>query len=344
MRESFIAQNLKGCNRNLFLGTLSLFILLLLLAGIFFNYYYNLLCGPFQLSRTAAAGIKNPESRKQNYVTVTGVDVFDTGLQYLEHTYESGSKTIRSTKVKADYAYLVLFDKLLVVCTDPGKGQGLSFTGVIKPMPNDLRNALFEPEEDLTLSDFDEIVLPYFLDTQVSKLGGYAGFIAWLLLFIFIVWSLVKLMGRLSDRNRHPVYKALAPYGNPEAVAALIDEEIEQEGFAAIRRLVLTKGWLLWKRAFSLKVVPLEDVLWIYKNVTRQRVNYIPVGKTYSLRVHFKNQNFWAVGMKQKEVDRAVAAIGERAPNAIAGYSDQLKYMWEKDFSAFIDASQQKEA
>lgn len=91
------------------------------------------------------------------------------------------------------------------------------------------------------------------------------------------------------------------------------------------------------KNLFGLTLVPLQDVLWMYKNVTQHKVNYIiPAGKSYSLVIYLNNKKKVQVGMNQKKVDAAIELIRHKVPSIACGYSDELAYLWNKNFPAFL--------
>ena len=344
MRGSFISSQIRRGNRNLLLVNLVLIALLLLVASFNFNSYYNLLCGPFEMSMASVEAIKSAGELNKSHIKISGVQVFDAGLQYVSYTYEAGTDKIVSTTVEAEYQYLVLSDKILLVETGPGETPTLTYSGILKPMPQGLQEALIEDDGEVTPEEFDELVLPFYLQTRFKKTGSYIKLAIWSLILLFALRNIVLFTLRTADRSRHPVYRALARHGDPGVVSDEIDEEIETEGLQTYKSLFLSKSWLIRKSFFGLHLVPFEDILWMYKNVTRQRVNFIPAGRTYSLRICPKDRNCWMLTMKENEVDAALTVIGEKATNAIIGYSDELKYLWDRNFPAFVEATKNKGA
>lgn len=340
MNDSFIYRQMKRCNRNLLLTNLIMLGILLIIAASSYNYYYNFLFGPFPMGAGSIEAITNPETLKKSYITVRGNDIEDTGLQYITTTYEEGTNRLIATRVESEYYYLFLQDKLLVVKSPPGEATTLSHSGKLVGMSGELRIALIQQLEDVSPLEFNAVVLPLVLDTQINKVPGWIGLSILIPLFFFTVWSLAKFATRSADPLRHPIYAGLGSYGEADQVAEEIEKEIQSSGLTKVQRLFFANNWLLKISPFGLKIIPIQDVLWVYKKVTKQRVNFIPVGKTYSLIIHLRNRKLLTLGMSQKNVEEALEAFRTRAPQVINGYSDELAYLWNKNFSEFLTTAQ----
>ena len=338
MREEFILCQVKRCNRNLFLVNLLILLAVTLIMSFSYKYYYNFFFGPFTMDAASLTAMRDLKDQKKEYVTVRGSEVFHTGLQYVEETFEEGTNRVIDTKVTTDYLYLVVNDWLLVVKAAPGTTE-LSQTGALTMIPADLKYELVDlaAQEGIPIEEFDQIVLPFMVDAQSGKAIGYLGLFFCVPLFLLSVWNLLRYGKRVSDPLEHPIYKKLEIYGIPEAVANGIDEDIASTGVPVTKKLIISNSWLVRKNFFGLTLVPLQDVLWMYKNVTQHKVNYIiPAGKSYSLVIHQNNKIKVQVGMNQKKVDAAIELIQHKVPSIACGYSDELAYLWNKNFPAFL--------
>lgn len=339
MDDTFISSQIRRSNRNLLVVNAILLTLLLLVSTFTYNYFYNLLAGPFKMTPGAVEKLKGPQGLNKYHIAVSGVDIADTGLQYVSSTYEDGTNKLLSSTVEAEYYFLLLANKALVIKSDPNTFDSLSFSGLVKDTSWELRRELLSQWELFEAEvSYDQFVLPFILDTQVKTGPAYIWLSVWLIAFLFCLWNLSKFFARIFDRYRHPIIKNLKLYGEPDAVAAAIEQQIQAEGLRQIGSLFLTKEWFFHKRFFGLKTYPAIQVLWVYKRVTRQRVNYIPVGNTYSLAIHLRDKKIITVGMGKGNVDKALAAIAELAPEIVNGYSEELAGLWQRDYAGFIDA------
>lgn len=338
MHEEFILRQVKRCNKNLLLVNLLILLAVILIMSFSYNYYYNFFFGPFTMDAASLTAIRDLKDQKKEYVTVRGSEVFHTGLQYIEETFEEGTNRVIDTRVTTDYLYLVVNDWLLVVKAAPGTTD-LSYTGALKMIPADLKYELATSaaQKGISVVEFDQIVLPFMVDAQSSKAIGYIGLFTCLPLFLLSVWNLLRYGKRVFDPLEHPIYKKLEIYGIPEEVANGIDEDIASTGVPVTEKLIISNSWLVRKNLFGLTLVPLQDVLWMYKNVTQHKVNYIiPAGKSYGLVIHLNKKKKVQIGMNQKKVDAAIELIQHKVPSIACGYSDELAYLWNKNFPAFL--------
>lgn len=337
MQEEFILSQIKRSNKNLLLANSLILLTVILIMAFSYNYYYNFFLGPFRMDATSLMAIRDLKDQKQEYVTLRGSDIFHTGLQYIEETYEKGSNKVIGSKVTTDYLYLAVNDWLLVVKAAPG-ATDLFQTGVLTKMPADLKYELLSilAQEGVSVGEFNQTVLPFMLDAQSNKAIGYIGLFTLVPLFLFSVWNLLRYGKWTSDPLEHPIYKKLEIYGIPEAVANGINEDIANTGVPMTKKLIVSNSWLAKKSVFGLTLVPLQDALWMYKHITKQKINYIPAGNAYCLTIYLKNKKRIQLGMSQKNVDAAIELIQHKVPCIVCGYSDVLAYLWNKDFPGFL--------
>ena len=345
MQEDFISSQMKRCNRNLFLiSAVSMFVVIIV-AAFSYNYFFNLLSSPAEINVTSLTSLNTLEAHNKDFVTVTGDDAFFSGVQYIEATYEKGTYKQVDSKVISDYVYLIVDYNLLVVQTAPGNIK-LSYKGTLQEIPKDLKEELFhvavldsisEDPEELTAEEFDLIVFPFMLDAQADIIGGYIGLTILVLLALVSLWNLFRYGQRLVDPFGHPIYKSLRVYGNPEAVAKDIDEDLASTGIPIGKKIIVSYEWLVKEKPFGLTLVPLQDVLWMYKHITKHRINFIiPAGKTYSLVIFRKNRKKLDINMRGKDVDAVVEVVHSKAPGILQGHSDYLLQLWRSNYTAFL--------
>jgi hypothetical protein len=331
VQEEFLLSQVRRCNRNLLLVNLFILFAVILIAVFSYNYFYNTLCGPFEMDAASVTAITNLKAQIHTYITVAGDDVGHTGLQYYEVTYEEGSNKVVNTKVIADYLYLFVHGKLLVVKAPPG-ATDFSYTGWLKEMPAEVKSELLSlaEEEDIPAMAFNQIVLPFLLDTQVNRAEGYVALFALAPFFLISSWNLLRYGQRVADPSSHPIYKKLAAFGKPESVAKDIDNDISGSGIPMPQGITISDGWFVKKKFFGLSLVPLPDVLWMYKHVTKHTINFIPVGKTYCLTFHLKNRAILHINMRERIADAAAEVILEKAPGIIFGHTGELAVLWNQ--------------
>lgn len=103
MREDFIHNQMKRCNKNLFIISLLGILVVVLITVFCNNYFYKILKGPYEIDVTSLGDF---DTQNKDYVTVMGTDAFHSGAQYFEATHERGTGKQIDTKVISDYVYL----------------------------------------------------------------------------------------------------------------------------------------------------------------------------------------------------------------------------------------------
>lgn len=347
MQDEFILAQVRRSNKNFLLVNLLTFLAVVLIISLSTNYFYNLLLGPFEMDAASLNEITYLNQEKE-YVTVKGSDAFHSGLQYLEGTIEEGTNRVINSKVAADYIYLVVKDKLLVIKADP-EVINLSYTGTLKKMSAEIKEELFSiiAEDGVSAMEFNRIVLPFLLDTQVQsgRAGGYIALITLVLLALLTGWNLVRYGQRLADSFGHPIYKSLRVFGEPESVAKEIDEDMAASGVLLTKTVVISDKWLAGKKLLGLTLIPLHDVLWVYKHITQNKINgIIPAGKTYCLAIHRRKGVVSFLNIKKKDADAVVEMVKSKGPHIICGYSNDLEALWNKSYSDFVAAIENRSA
>ncbi len=338
MTSNFVTEIVRRSNRNLLLWS---FVGALIVAGagvLSFNYYRNLFQGPFPIAKKSIITLNDLNSLSDYYVTVEGDDALDTGYQYVS-TSSGGSETV-------DYSYiaLVLNDSLLLV-----KSPGIAlvdpktvYTGALVPIPADTQQEVVRDIE-AEYPDLKGVFLPFMLDAGDFSTTGYIGLVIGAIVLLICLYGIFLSARRSNDPSAHPIMRGLKRFGDPGAMANQIHAEM-QGHVDKVGKLSFTNNWLVNATGSSLNVTRLSDVAWFYKKVTQRRVNSVPVGKTYEALVWDRHGNYFTVQANENDVNLMLDAIGNSAPWAIGGYSDDLKTSWDKkraDFIAAVDAHRQ---
>jgi hypothetical protein len=175
-----------------------------------------------------------------------------------------------------------------------------------------------------------------------AYIGIGVGLIALLVAGGFLL-SVVKVYG---DFDQSSTAKALAVYGAPRDVAAAIDREAAGQ-YEKVGGIHLLPSWILRRGTFSMDISHVEDVVWMYKKVTKHSVNFIPTGKTYEVVLHTnrgRQINLQGTFLGEKNADFLLENIFRRVPWIIAGYDDELIGAWNADARAFIQAVSERRA
>lgn len=333
MMEGFVASRIRRLN----LGMLffSLAVLGLVLLGLIANtrYLYNMALGPFPLGRAGLIALTSADDLSQYYVTVRGEDHVDTGYAYVSRS-DSGRETV-------EYYYHALFvgDRLLLVKSKSSEIQNEQ-SGALRDLPPDVQTeviAELEKEEP----SLQGVFLPTMLDATNFYSGGFWGLAIAALIGLLSAWGLLVALRRLVNPQAHPALRALDRFGSLETVTGEIDMEMAQPHQQVGKNIHLTNRWLVNARS-SFSAMPYRDIVWCYKSVTQHRYNGIPTGKTYAALVYDRHGRNLSIPGKEREVDEILHSIVRLGPGVVAGYSDELASLWQKDRAGFVRAVSQR--
>jgi len=332
MEDGYIAQQIRRCNRNS-LAFFAVTMALLLLAGAAsWRYLYNFFRGPFPTDPFQLLTVNDPGTLKQYFVTIPAGEPINTG----------GSEE-EDGQTKARFVAVVVGHRFLLVKA-PLNDQK-EFTGELTAIPEEVRSKIVAPSE-AGEADLKGSFLPVMLDASDSfRSPGYWGLGIGL---AFAVIAVAVLRGSYSsDPARHPIIVRLEKLGPGLDLAANIDQEMHSGQVLKFGpTALLTPSWLLSPSTFSLKLLRLQDLAWFYKKVTTHRVNFVPVGKSYSVVAWDRYKTVFMVEMGRKEEagNSLLQELVRRAPWAIAGYSADLQKLWLKDYRQVVAAVEERKA
>ena len=69
---------------------------------------------------------------------------------------------------------------------------------------------------------------------------------------------------RKANPLAHPIGRLLSRFGPPQAIGQAIKAEM-RAGRRTIGPVLLTQNWALLTRAFSVTLIPLENLIWVYE-------------------------------------------------------------------------------
>lgn len=344
MWDSFVGRQIRRCNRNLLWTNVLVFAALLLCLYNSRRYLYNCFFGPFETTTEALAAIKDPTSLCHYFVTVENVEAIDTGFRLIEKRIDKHDKSVKSQTVKAAYFAVPLgaANKLLLVKL-PSPTPSKAFTGSLVPIDQDLRTALAAELSPHRLQ-YDDLFMPYMLDATPFRSAAYWGLGVGLPLGLLAIVNITKAVRRSRDFTKSPILASIGHFGQPaQYIAAIIDEELRRWGnHSPLEGTVLTRSWLLRESFFGLDVVNLNDVVWIYRKVTKHYVNFIPIGRTHAVVICDRHGRRLECNGTEEGVLKLLASLVGRLPWVAAGYSKELETAFEKRPADFVAAIYQR--
>jgi len=342
MWDNFIGQQIRRCNRNLLFVNLVLLAAMVVYAGFNRRYLANFLMGSTNISSDQLAALHDPGQRFRYFVHVHGDKSVPTGIQSVEQTIDEDTQQVESEQTTADYVAVEVGQKLLLVKA-PLHSTGADFSGALEPIPSDVYDQTIAPvlKQDPTLQS---AFVPAMLDASDYRTEGYWTLGIGIPLLLLVGWNLKKWMSRSSDHTASPIYKRITNFGQPEMVMQEIDTDLKMSPPQKIGQAHVSGPWLFMPWMFSMVVFHVPDVVWTYPKITKRKVYFIPVGKSYATVVRDRFRYSYEINGKKKNAGALIEYITQQAPWVASGYSQELDKLWQKQPNEFIAAVDERRA
>ncbi|MGH9568530.1 MAG: DUF6709 family protein [Candidatus Angelobacter sp.] len=332
---NWLEAEVKRANRNLLLA--NGFVLLCLLGMLYadWQYYANFALGCKLIDAAELSSLTSPTQHFRNFVTVRGSKSVASGYEDTVQNVEESSGQVVSTETKDEYILLKVGERILLVKA-PNSSQALEFSGQLAPTTDAVKRELIAKIASSS-PDIANMILPFTLDATDYRTQGYWALGIGVPLFLLCCWNLSKVFKRTAEPQLAPLWKHVSVYGNAEQLSSQIGSELlaPHDNYKGLH---VTQSWLIRKRLFSTWVSPLNDIVWVYKKVTRRSVNFIPTGKSYSAIIVGRHRQRIEHGLRQKNVDALLSQLALRVPWAVDTFNADLDNLWKKDPGRFIAA------
>jgi hypothetical protein len=331
MQPGFIEKAVRRANRNVFLISLVVILILAGVAAVSYKPLLGLLLGPLPLTSQQIAKISDIDSQPRTFVTVTG-NIEDSGIKMV-----SGN-AVRGSPAEAYYGQLAVGKKLLLIKTKDNQ-FGDSYTGYLIAPPTFERVNIIESQDS---ADAGQDFLPYMLDTTSDiQTNTVIGVLIGTVILIIALRALILAILRSSSTGMHPFVRRLKRFGDVNTVRSEINAEAEVPT-QSLGTLRLTPHWVLNAPNGGFNALRLEDVVWLYRKVTTTRVNFVPVSKRHSAELFDRYGKSMTIMGSEKFVNEVLQAVYRQAPWAVVGYGKDLAKMWRSKRADMIAAVDQK--
>jgi len=333
-----IETTIRRNNRVLLLICLGMLMIVGAAAALNYRFLVNWVLGPAQPTHSEIAAITDLAQVERPYITITGNDVYETGV-----TLNRTEKNTNNETVIANYlAVLIGKDRLLLVKTNATESES-TFTGVLVPAPAEVIDMILSDAETAEQKEnLQNAFMPVMLDS-VDDFRGHG----WLGIGIGVLVSLVALAGlalwfhRFTDMSTHPIADNLKRLGQLESVITQIELELASP-HDQVRGLHFTSNFVVLTSRINLDAARLADVAWAFKQITQHRTYGIPTGKTYAAVIKDRTGHQIILTGPEKDINAALENLQRRAPWIVMGYSQDLESSWNNQRDSFLAAVEQR--
>lgn len=290
----------------------------------------GLLLGPVKVDARAFA--RNPKSYEGQYVQLVGAESFDTGLSKVKGA---------SNKLVWNVIGLRMNNTIVSVKTK-GK-EGFTTTKGIVESDSELYNRLLVSSFGRSLvSDSSLKLVTFDVDeTGFSKISVSISLALGLLALGFCLKFFLNSVGRLSNMAEHPLRQSLMAKGATAEDFAELDGQSAFTPSTKLPKVALLPNWAIMEKRIAADAFRYSNVVWLYGKRTKQRVNFIPAGSTYSTVIHTADGVTRTHDSRSKDKAASVLeALSQRTPWAAQGFSDELAEAWKSNRDNFIQTVQ----
>jgi hypothetical protein len=338
MWGNIIGHHIRRCNRNLFLVNVCVLAALGFWGYTSERYLYNCAVGPLLITQEELFRVSDPTNMLRNFVSISGIQPLETGLQDIEKAEGSPAK------VKADYFAAPIQGRLLLI-KSPEPRPTSNYEGALLPVPPNVQSWLQKNLLDEKHRQFHDVFLPYLVDANSFRKQAYICLAFCLPLGLLAAYNVRNAITRMNNIEASPIYQWLCHYDqSPPAVAQMIDQDLKTTGdIHSAGSVQVTTSWLLNKRFFTVDVSHLNEIVWVYQKVTQHSYNLIPTGKSHQVVVSDKwgrtiELTFGRGKIASEKAAALLQVIGTRIPWVVAGYSEELKQEYLKNRPQFVTA------
>lgn len=215
----------------------------------------------------------------------------------------------------------------------------VSFSGKLKKLDEEEYGYFkeFFTEIGMTEAEFAESTIPYYFNAFASKTSMNIMYIALFsigaVLLIFGIFRIAKVVGGGSLKK---LRKDIAASGYSESMV----ESDYRNAKSFDRGGTLKVGRLMtyYINGSDARAIPNSKIMWAYQNTVTHRTNGVKTGTTYNVMIY---DEFTPKGHEFTVANESIAQdmlslINTMLPWVVVGYSDELKKLYNKDRSQFL--------
>jgi len=150
----------------------------------------------------------------------------------------------------------------------------------------------------------------------------------------FVIFALVS---AFYIYNNNKSRKRLARYGDLAAMEANFDYEYTSGQAFKAGKVTVTPHWIFGEAAYNVFLMPLSEVVWMYKQVIQRRTYGIPTGKNFNTFLAFSDGSSRMIPASEENTNMLLGFLGAVSPGTIQGFSREFMKAWKKNPAGFID-------
>jgi len=151
-----------------------------------------------------------------------------------------------------------------------------------------------------------------------------------ILLYLLTALFFFRQFISLVNPSKRLYYEYLAQFGDVDQVKNSIDRELNESVAYQTSDITITDSWIIKPGIMSLTIIPINQIVWIYKHLIRGSRNENQLKVCIDSGIVFTLSFF-----TEQKVDEVSKFIRGKYPWIIVGYEETLMKQWNEDHTQF---------
>ena len=316
--EHYITRNIRAFyKRRLFSPILYLLILLVL----WIVFPLGEMLSPLPLKN--ASQIEGVYEAKKEYVTVTFEDLTFTG--YTTNRFGS-TNGYWYYGIKDDVCYIVLLTPLTCEEGNPSI-ENLSVTCRIVNHPKLYEKLLNELSTDLewtTEGMANQLPNVFYSEPDYNPITNFVLFLIYFGTLLYTLLTLIRYILYIFFSYLAPACQNLIVFGNPKKQLEEAEEELATLPQLATEDMFITEHYFIMTSPYGNAIVPIQEILWIYKYSTLHKFLWYHFSISYTLHIAANKHMFIQCPKNIKsDIDGIMDYLSEANHDILVGFTEE---------------------
>lgn len=262
-----------------------------------------------------------------------------THLYYIILNKNENSPNRRFMAIKVPYSYMRRMEKMADNTYEGYYSDPISFSGHLRLMTHEEQRYFkqFFVESGWTSEEILQATSSYCFDVGPNKIADI--FISCIILgagLLLIVIGIVRICRAANGTTLKDLKNTFAAAGCTEATAEA--DYIAAIAFTKNDTIKIGRLFTYYMSGAKPKAIPNSKIMWAYQTTTTHRTNGIKTGTTYSAMIYVEGmKGYVTLSMPSEATTQALLQeIQQTMPWVVVGYSEDLKYLFNKDRAQFL--------
>lgn len=264
-----------------------------------------------------------------------------TDLYYVVYIGDEYAVNYRFMAIKVPYSYEKKMEEMTENTYNGYYSNPISFSGKIRRMNSEeyeLFTKYFVYEDGLTMDQFEEITLPYCIQTQTNKVSDDAVAIGVALVgLVLLIWGIVRICRAATGSYLKKFRKTIAAEGCTET--AVESDFNSAQSFTKNGNIKIGRLFIYDMSGSVPTAIPASKMMWAHQVTTTHRTNGIKTGTSYSVMIYVDRgeKASFSLSVPNEAVSQAILErINTTFPWVVVGFSEEIKRLFNKDHAQFL--------